>query len=183
MNVLANLSNIIIPMLIFYIVAYGLATKTNVYEEFIHGAKDGFHIVIQIMPTLIGLMVGVGVLRASGFLDFIGGLFGSLIGAIGSIFGSGVELAPELVSLTIVKMFSSSAATGLVLDIFKTYGPDSKTGMITSIMMSCTETIFYTMSVYFLAAKVKKTRWTLPGALIATLTGVIASVVIGRLLS
>lgn len=85
-------------------------------------------------------------------------------------------LPAQLIPLLIVKMFSSSAATGLVLDIFKTCGPDSYAGMLTSILMSCTETIFYTMSVYFLAAKVTKTRYTLPGALLATLAGTVASI-------
>jgi spore maturation protein B len=79
--------------------------------------------------------------------------------------------------LLVVKLFSSSAATGLVLDIFRTSGPDSYAGMLTSILMSCTETVFYTMSVYFLAAKVTKTRYTLTGALLATLAGTVASVV------
>ena len=64
-----------------------------------------------------------------------------------------------------------------MLDIFEQYGPDSRTGLLTSIMMSCTETCFYTMSVYYMAAKVKKTRWTLPGALLATVVGIAASVV------
>ena len=73
-------------------------------------------------------------------------------------------------------MFSSSAATGLVLDIFKEFGTDSRIGLIASVMMSCTETIFYTVSVYFIAAKVKNTRYTIPGALLATLAGIAASV-------
>ena len=140
------------------------------YEDFIKGAKDGFRTVIQIMPTLVGLMVAVGVLRASGFLNAVGKLFGGLTDKIG--------FPSDLVPLVFVKMFSSSAATGLVLDIFKTYGPDSYIGMITSIMMSCTETIFYTISVYFLAAKVTKTRHTLPGALLATIAGIAASVIL-----
>ncbi|GFH90953.1 spore maturation protein B [Lachnospiraceae bacterium] len=140
------------------------------YEDFIKGAKDGFRTVIQIMPTLVGLMVAVGVLRASGFLNAVGKLFGGLTDKIG--------FPSDLVPLVFVKMFSSSAATGLVLDIFKTYGTDSYIGMITSIMMSCTETIFYTMSVYFLAAKVTKTRHTLPGALLATIAGIAASVIL-----
>lgn len=118
-------------------------------------------------------MVAVGVLRASGFLNAVGSLFGGLTERIG--------FPSELVPLTFIKMFSSSAATGLVLDIFKTYGPDSYIGMVTSIMMSCTETIFYTMSVYFLAAKVTKTRYTLKGALIATLAGIAASVILAGL--
>ncbi|MCX4341213.1 MAG: spore maturation protein [Lachnospiraceae bacterium] len=174
-TVLSNISNIIIPVIIFYIVAYGLSNRCNVYEDFIKGAKDGFHTVIQIMPTLIGLMVAVGVLRASGFLEFFGGLFSGVAGRLG--------FSVELVPLMLVKMFSSSAATGLVLDIFKNHGPDSLIGLTTSIMMSCTETIFYTMSVYFLAAKVTKTRYTLKGALLATVAGIAASIVLaGRML-
>ncbi len=174
-SVLSNISNIIIPVIIFYIVAYGLSNRCNVYEDFIKGAKDGFHTVIQIMPTLIGLMVAVGVLRASGFLEFFGGLFSGIAQRLG--------FSAELVPLMLVKMFSSSAATGLVLDIFKNHGPDSLIGLTTSIMMSCTETIFYTMSVYFLAAKVTKTRYTLKGALLATLAGIVASIVLaGRML-
>ena len=88
-----------------------------------------------------------------------------------------VGLPVQLMPLLVVKLFSSSAATGLVLDIFRTSGPDSYAGMLTSILMSCTETVFYTMSVYFLAAKVTKTRYTLTGALLATLAGTVASVV------
>jgi len=168
--VLSNISNIIIPVILFYIVAYGISNRCNVYEDFIKGAKDGFHTVIQIMPTLIGLMVAVGVLRASGFLEVIGGLFEGAAARLG--------FSSELVPLMLIKMFSSSAATGLVLDIFKNHGPDSLIGLTTSIMMSCTETIFYTMSVYFLAAKVTKTRYTLKGALLATIGGIIASIVL-----
>ncbi len=174
MNVLLNLSNIIIPALVFYIVGYGLVSKINVYEEFLTGAKEGVKIVVQIMPTLIGLMMAVGILRASGFLEFLGEVFKGPAELIG--------FPAELVPLTFVKMVSSSAATGLVLDIFKTYGPDSDTGRITSIMMSSTETIFYTMSVYFLAAKVTKTRWTLSGSLICTISGIVASVFLARLM-
>ena len=166
-NVLSNFSNIIIPLVIFYIVATGLTNKVNVYDEFLTGARDGMKTVAGIMPTLIGLMIAVGVLRASGFLDFLGQLLGKLFETF--------SVSAPIVPVILIKMFSSSAATGLVLDIFKTYGPDSDIGFLTSIIMSSTETIFYTMSVYFLAAKVKKTRYTLSGALVATLAGIVAS--------
>lgn len=167
MQILIYLSGLMIPLIIFYIVSYGIATKTNVYEEFLKGAKDGMQTVIGIMPTMIGLMVSVGILRASGFLDFLGKLLTSCL--------STVQIPAPIVPLLIVKMFSSSAATGLVLDIFKSFGPDSQVGLFTSLLMSSTETIFYTMSVYFLAAKVSKTRYTLAGALIATLAGTVVS--------
>lgn len=171
---LSNLSNIIIPVIIFYIVAYGVIQKTNVYEDFVKGAGDGLKTVVSIMPTLVALMTAVGVLRASGFLDFLEKLFRPL--------GEKVGFPAEIVPLTFIKMFSSSAATGLVLDIFKNYGTDSFIGLLTSIMMSCTETIFYTMSVYFLAAKVTKTRYTLAGALLSTLAGIAASVVLAGMM-
>ena len=174
MKLILFLSDAIIPVLIFLIVGYGLLNKQNIYDDFVEGAKDGFHTVIQIMPTLIGLMIGVGVLRASGFLDFLSFLIAPVTQLIG--------FPSELVPVAIVTMFSSSAATGLVLDIFKEYGPDSVLGTMVSIMMGSTETIFYTMSVYFMAVKITKSRWTLAGALLATLGGITASVVLTGML-
>ncbi len=168
MELLMYISDFIVPAVILLIVAYGVSEKVKVYDEFVRGAKKGFYTVIKIMPTLIGLMVAVGILRASGFLEFLADLIGKMTDYIG--------FPSQLVPLSIVKMFSSSAATGLLLDLFKEYGTDSRIGLIASIMLSCTETIFYTMSVYFMAAKVKKTRYTLTGALLATLAGMIASV-------
>lgn len=170
MEMLTILSGLIMPVLIFYIVASGVISKVNVYEEFLQGAKDGMKTVVGIMPTMIGLMVGVGILRTSGFLEFLGKIIGKWTDPLG--------FPAPLVPLTIVKMFSSSAATGLLLDVYKEFGTDSVIGRMASIMMSSTETIFYTMSVYFLAAKVTKTRWTLSGSLFCTIVGVIASVLL-----
>lgn len=174
MKVMMFLSDVMIPLLIFCIVGYGLLSRHNIYEEFIEGAKDGFHTVIGIMPTLIGLMVAVGILRASGFLEFFAGIFSGVTEKIG--------FPAELLPITLVKMFSSSAATGLLLDIFKEHGADSLLGRMASIMMSSTETIFYTMSVYFMSVKVKKSRYTLAGALLATLAGTTASVVLAGMM-
>lgn len=165
-NVMVHLSNIIIPALIFYVVMTGLAQKKDIYRSFTKGAQDGVQTVIGILPTLIGLMVAVGVLRASGFLDFLGSFFSKVLG----------DFPQELVSLFFVKAFSSSAATGLLLDIYKEYGTDSYAGIVASLALSSTETVFYTMSVYFMTVKVTKTRWTLPGALISTIAGIFASI-------
>lgn len=170
MKTLMYLTDLIIPLIIFLIISYGLTKKVNVYDTFIKGANHGFYTVIKIMPTLIGLMIAVGILRASGFLGYLSGILGQFTHHIG--------FPGELVPLTIVKMFSSSAATGLLLDVYKEFGTDSYIGLIASVSMSCTETIFYTMSVYFMTAKVTKTRYTLPGALIATFAGLAASVMI-----
>ena len=168
MQIMMFLSDIMIPLLIFLIIGYGLLCRHNIYEEFIEGAKDGFETVIGIMPTLIGLMVAVGILRASGFLDFVSACLKKMLAF--------TNVPADLFPIAIVKMFSSSAATGLLLDLYKEHGCDSFAGMAASIMLSSTETIFYTMSVYFMSVKVKKTRYTLAGALIATIAGIIASV-------
>lgn len=172
-NILSSLSNLIIPLLLFFVVGYGLLHQVKIYEAFVKGAKDGFQTVIQIMPTLIGLMIAVGVLRASGFLDFLAELLTPLADLC--------HIPAVTLPLLFIKMFSSSAATGMVLSLFKQFGTDSYIGMFVSILVSCTETIFYTMSVYFMVAKVTKTRWTLPGALFSSLVGVIASAILAGL--
>lgn len=174
MKFLMYISDFLIPLLVFYIVGYGIMMKKNVYDDFVVGAKDGIKTVFSIMPTLIGLMVGVGVLRSSGFLEFLANLIGGFTDDIG--------VPSAVVPSIIVRMFSSSAATGLVLDLFKEYGTDSLIGNIASIMMGSTETIFYTMSVYFMTAKVSKTRWTLTGALLSTFAGVAMSVILGYMM-
>ena len=169
-NVLAHLSSILIPAVIFFIIGYGWIHKCNLYDDFINGAADGLKTVVGIVPTLIGLMMAVGILRGSGLLDLPGKLL-QKYAADSSISG----MFPEFFPLIFIRLFSSSAATGLVLDIFKTYGTDSLAGRITSILMSCTETCFYTMSVYFMTARVSKSRYTLAGALLSTAVGVVMS--------
>ena len=175
MKILLFLSEIMIPLVLFYIVGFGMLMKNDVYENFVRGAREGMKTVVRIFPTLVGLMMAVGILRASGFLNLVGTCLGRITDPMG--------FPAELVPLVIVRMFSASAATGLVLDLFREFGTDSRIGLIVSIMMSCTETIFYTISVYFIAAKVKNTRYTVPGALLATAVGIGASVwLAGRIL-
>ena len=168
MEFLVYLSYYMIPLIIFYIVGFGLLMKVDVYGEFVKGAKDGMQTVVELLPTLIGLLMSVGILRSSGALDILAQILSPIAGFL--------HFDAELIPVSIIKMFSSSAATGLVLDIFETYGPDSDIGKTVSILCSSTETVFYTMSVYFIAVKVKKTRWTLAGGLLATLAGIIVSV-------
>jgi len=173
MRFLIYLSDYIIPFLFFYIVGMGLFSKQPVFDDFISGAKEGFKVVLDIMPTLIGLMVAIGIMRASGLLQIISDLLEPVTDKL--------NFPSEAVPLVIIKMFSSSAATSLLLDIFKEYGPDSFLGRLCSIILSSTETIFYTLAVYFMAAGVKKIRYTLIGCLLTTLTGVIVSTIVTRL--
>ena len=160
MSFILFLSEAMVPLILFYIVGFGILSKRPVFDDFINGAKDGMKTVAGIMPTLIGLMTAVGVLRASGFLDFLG------------------ELLKNPASWLCLP-----APVVLVLDIFKEYGTDSYVGMLTSILMSCTETVFYCLSIYFGTVKIKKTRYTMGGALVATAAGVAASIILSRFLA
>lgn len=167
---MAQISAYILPAVVVFIVLYGVAARIKVYDTFVEGARDGFTIVADILPTLAGLMLAVGVLRASSAFDLLGKVLAPLLERL--------NIAVEVFTLMIVKMFSSSASTGLLLDIYKNYGTDSYNGLVASLILSSTETIFYTMSVYFMAAKVTKTRYTLKGALLATAAGTAASMVL-----
>ena len=110
----------------------------------------------------------MGVLRAARVFDYIGRLLEPVIEKL--------AMAPEVLSLIFIKLFSSTAATGLMLDIFTEYGVDSRNGWLSALVLSCTESCIYTMSVYFMSQKITKTRWTLAGALTAAMVGVAASI-------
>ena len=167
MAMILVLSSIMIPLVIISIVSYGLLKGINVYDAFAEGAKDGLKVVVQLLPTLIGLMMAVGMLRTSGALDGITRIISPLI--------AWTKFPTEVIPLTLMRSVSAAASVGLVLDAFKTYGPDSFIGRLISIMFGCTETIFYTMSVYFMTIKIKDSRYTLKGAIITSLAGIIAS--------
>lgn len=174
MKILLFVSDLIIPAVIFSIVFYGLLKKVPVFDVFIRGVLKGFRTVLQIAPTLIGLIVAVSALRASGFLTW-------LTHFLKSVF-HGTFFPAELIPMIFVRLFSSSAATTFLLDLFREYGPDSFIGIMASIIMSCTEAAFYTMSIYFLSIGIKKTRWTLPGALFASFVGILVSIFLTNLL-
>ncbi|MCL2353160.1 MAG: spore maturation protein [Defluviitaleaceae bacterium] len=170
MNIVLFISDLMIPLTIVGIIAYGLIKRAPVYDSFLGGAVEGVKITTNIFPTLVGLMVAVGVLRASGTLDFIANFLAPLTRRLG--------FPEEALPLTLMRLVSSSAATGLQLDVYATHGPDSFIGRFVSVMMSSTETVFYTFSVYFLHIGITKTRYTLFGALFANVVSIIASLII-----
>jgi spore maturation protein B len=165
---MTEFSNWMIPGVFAGILLYGCWKRCPVFDSFVSGATEGFSVVADILPTFLGLMAAVGALRASGTLD----LMGQGLKPVGDL----LRMPVEVITVAMTKVLSSSAATGLVLDILETYGPDSLEGRMTGIMLGSTETIFYTMSVYFMAVKIKKTRYTLAGAIVANIAGILASV-------
>lgn len=167
MKFLLSLSDFLVPCVMLFIVAYGLFKQIDVFEAFITGAKEGIQVVLSILPTLVGLLMAVGMLRASGALDGIMRLLTPFIGFS--------NFPKEAIPVALLRTFSSSASMGLIIDIFKHSGPDSFLGRLVSIIAGCTESIFYTLSVYFMSIHIKNTRYTVPVALITSLVGIIAA--------
>lgn len=172
MRFVTMVSDLMIPLIFAGIITYGLCQRVNVLESFFRGIIKGVKVVWEIFPTFLSLVVAVGVFQASGALNVLT----SLLKPVGEV----IMMPSPLIPIALTKFISSSASTGLVLQLFKDYGPDSLEGIMTSIMIGSTETILYTMSVYFSAAKVNKTRYTLPGAILANIAGIGASIFLGH---
>ncbi len=177
MNFLLYCSEIIMPLTIAYIIAHGLAARRNIFEDFTTGAMSGIQTTVELLPTLIGLLMGTHVLRTSGLLEFLCNQFALILDTIGIDF-----IPEELLPLATLKLFSASAANGLLFDLFKEFGTDSYIGLAASIMMSCSETMLYCISIYFGSVNISKTRWTIPGALASILAGFFASLALASFL-
>ena len=167
MQVINFFSNLAMPMVIFFIVLYGVTEKVKVFDNFLEGAKEGIKTTFSILPTLIGLFLAIGVLRSSGVLDFIIKLSSPIL----EIFNFPSELMP----LAILRPISGSASIAVATDIMKQAGVDSLIGNIASTIMGSTETTLYTIAIYTSCIKIKKTRFILLVALTADITGIIVS--------
>ncbi|MDK2801292.1 MAG: spore maturation protein [Clostridiales bacterium] len=168
MDFIKLISSLAIPAMFFLILSYGLAKDVKVYDCFIEGAKDGIDTIVRILPPLVGLLVAVGVFRASGALELITYGLKPIISVL--------RMPPEVLPLALMRPISGSASLAIVADLVKTHGPDSFIGRVTSTMMGSTETTFYTIAVYFGSVGIKNVRHTIAAALLADLTGIIASI-------
>lgn len=130
-----------------------LIFKKDLTDDFFEGAKQGVTVCFNLLPTLVLLMCAVRMLFASGAIELISNVAHKPLSLLG--------IAPELSSVLLVRPFSGSAATAVADSIFKTYGPDSDVGLFASVVMGASDTIIYTLSMYFSAAQIKKTRYAI----------------------
>lgn len=172
MEIINYISVIAMPMVILLIIANGLKERVSVFDIFLKGAKEGIEIVLKIFPTLVGLFVAIGMLRSSGIIDFLI----SLISPITNFF----KFPNEILPLAMLRPISGSASMAIATDIIKNNGVDSFIGILASVIMGSTETTLYTIAVYTGSVKIKRTRFILLAALLADITGILASVVICR---
>ncbi|NLM04061.1 MAG: spore maturation protein [Clostridiales bacterium] len=163
-----TISILIIPIMISIILIYGYFKKINLYDTFVEGASEGFKTSINIMPYLITIFIAIGMMRKSGVMELINTIMEKPMLYLG--------IPPEILPLALMRPISGSGSLGILKDILTNYGPDSFIGRVASTMMGSSETIFYTMAVYYGAIGVKNTRHTILAALLSHLAAIIASV-------
>jgi spore maturation protein SpmA len=175
-----TLSNLIANLILFGVISsfilLGLVRRINVYEVFIEGAKEGFNVAIRIIPYLVAVLVAIGVLRASGTLDFLVAGLGNMFAAM----GLDTRFVPALPT-AMMKPLSGSGARGMMVDAMNTHGADSFVGRLASIVQGTSDTTFYILALYFGSVGIKKTRHAVACGLLADLVGIIAAIFVAYL--
>ncbi len=175
-----TVSNLVANVLLFGIISgfimLALIRKVNVYEAFIDGAKEGFAVVIKIIPYLVAILVGIGVFRASGSMDFLVTAIGGVVASLG-LSTEWVEAMPT----AFMKPLSGAGARGMMVDAMQVHGADSFVGRLASTFQGATDTTFYVIALYFGSVGVKRTRHAVPCGLFADLVSIVAGIFIAYL--
>lgn len=168
-----DISTFIVPLLLSGTALYALTRRVDVYGALVAGADEGLRVTAKIFPSLVALLSAVYMFRASGAMDFLIHLAAPLFGWLG--------IPPEAAGILFIRPLSGSGALAIGSELMTQYGADSYIGRTAAVMLGCTETTFYTIAVYFGAAGIHRTRYTIPAALTADLTGFIAAALAVRL--
>ncbi len=168
-----DLSSLLVPVLLSVTAAVGLGRRVNVYDTLVDGAREGLSVSVKILPSLVGLLTAVYMFRASGAMEFLGDLLSPALELVG--------IPPETAALLFIRPVSGGGALAVGSDLIAQYGPDSYIGRVTAVMLGSTETTFYTIAVYFGSAGIRRTRYAVPAALAADLTGFVAAAFAVRL--
>src|SRR5437762_3661349 len=166
------LSILAIPFLLSFFPLYAATRGVKVYEEFVEGAKEGFGVILKIIPFLVTMLVAIGMFKGAGGIELLSRMLSPIL--------SPLHFPPDLLPLALMRPLSGSATLALLTDIVHRLGPDNIVSLTAATIYGSTETTFYVAAVYFGAVGIKQTRYAIPAGLLADLTGVIASVVICR---
>lgn len=162
------------PIFIASVVVVGLIRRVPLFDAFVEGAKKGFQILLNIAPTIVGLIVAVDMLKASGAIDMLCDFISPVADTLG--------FPKEIVPMVLLRPVSGGGSTALLTGIYKDCGPDSFAGQVASVLAGSTETTFYATAVYYGSVKVKKIRHTLVAALSADFTAAVMAVLTVRLI-
>lgn len=163
----------LVPLLLAFTAMFGMWKRVNVYDALSRGAQEGLQTLLGILPNLVGLMTAVYMLRASGLMELLGRLLEPVLMRLG--------IPPETAALLFIRPVSGSGALAIGSELMASHGPDSYVGRVAAVMLGSTETTFYTIAVYFGSAGIRRTRYAIPAALIADLTGFMAAAFAVRL--
>ena len=170
---MSNIAFFITPASMLIIILYAFIKKVNIFDEFLKGASEGIKITFSLAPTLIGLIVSVSMLKASGALDILSNFSNKLL--------SNFNVPCEIIPLALIKPISGSGSIAILDNILKNYGPDSFIGMCASVMMASSETTFYILAVYFGSSKIKKSRHVTFCAIATTVFALATSVIVVKI--
>lgn len=159
--------SMVVPCILLSVAIWGIYCKVDVWSTLVEGGTQGLRTAVGMVPSLVGLLCGVYMLRASGALELLEGVLAPVLSWVG--------IPPETVGLLVVRPVSGTAALGLGAELISSYGPDSLVGRTAAVMLGSTETTFYTVAVYFGAAKINRTRYAIPAALCADMAGFLAA--------
>jgi spore maturation protein B len=171
--ILDDAAKFVIPLMLVLIPLYGMIRRVAVYEEFVTGAKEGFHVAVRILPYLVAILFAIGMFRASGAMAY-------LIEGLRPVLGP-IAVPPEIIPMAITRPLSGGGSLAVLADMIKTHGVDSIFVKISGVMYGACETTFYVIAVYFGAVGIKKTRHALPAGLIADAAGVLLAVYVCKL--
>jgi len=173
-NVLNMISLWALPVLLIIILTIGIIKRVPIYEEFTHGAKDGFKVAVNIIPYLVAIIVGISMFRASGAIELVAGWLAPVLAKL--------NIPGETLPLMIVRSLSGSGALGIFSDIANSMGPDSYATKLAAVMVGSSETTFYVLAVYFGAVGISKVRYALVVGLLADFIGIAAAVLVCNLM-
>jgi len=173
-NLISEVSAYAIPVLIFIILGYAWLKGVNVYEAFVEGAGEGVTTILRVFPYLVAMFMAIGIFRSSGAMEIFIMLLTPMAETVG--------IPAELIPLALIRPLSGMASAGILSELFKVSGPDSLIGRTASTVVGSTETVFYTLSLYFGSIGISKVRHTLWAALFADSVGFVASIAICRMI-
>ena len=168
------MSALILPILIALLLIFALVKKVDVYSAFASGAKEGLPVLYGILPYLAAMLIAINMLKESGALSALIRILSGPLAKIG--------FPAELLPLAVLRPFSGSASLAMLSEIYESYGADSFLGIAASLMKGSSETIFYTVALYFGSVRITKTRYAVPVALISGVAGIAVSVWLARTL-
>lgn len=168
------ISNLAIPGVILLIVLIAYLKGVPVFDVFVEGAKEGAQTAFNVLPVMVGIIAAVSILNASGLINILSNLIAKPLSILG--------VPPETIPVLLIRPFSGSASLGLFSQQIKAYGPDSYLGRVLSTIMGSSETVLYTLAVYFGATNVKDTRHAIAASLISSYLGMLTSIYICKIL-